>query len=230
MTPTDPRPATGAPVTAAVKAVPYDDVVDILQTGDLLLFHGENRISREVEIATGSPFSHCAMIVRHDRRAVPMIWQAGPGGIEVDPVKHVKHGGAQLGDLRETLALMEDPKYHDTGYLRRLTVERPDGFDDEALRAVAELDGRPFPSILEMVEHFVLGKLLHVVTDEKTLFCAELVALTYMRLGLLPESPPANAYDPGTLSSRNRNLPLMHGASLGAEIRIERPKPRPAGA
>ena len=152
-----------------------------------------------------------------------MIWQAGPGGIVVDPAVHAKHGGAQLGDLREALALMEDPKYHDTAFLRRLTVVRPPGFDDAALAVVAELDGRPFPSILGMVESYVLGKLLHVVTSEKSLFCAELVARTYMSMGLLPPSPPANGYSPGSFGVKNESLPLENAASLGPEIRLQRP-------
>lgn len=213
----------GATKPQAPRGVPFDDVVDILQTGDLLLFQGENTISREIEIATGSPFSHCAMVIRHSLRDVPMIWQAGPGGIVVDPVEHVKHGGAQLGDLREALALMEDPKYHDTCFLRRMTVERPEGFDDAALAVVAELDGRPFPSIRDMVEHFVLGKLLHIVTNEKTMFCAELVARTYMGMALLPPAPPANGYAPGAFGAKNRSLRLEKAANLGPEIRIERP-------
>lgn len=222
------RPSGTSPVTrsgpgSGAGAVPFEDVVDILQTGDVLLFHGENSVSREVEIATGSPFSHCAMVIRHDRRAAPMIWQAGPGGIVVDPTKNQKHGGAQLGDITETMRLMEDPKYHDTGYLRRLTLDRPADFDDLALRMVADLDGRPFPSMLKMVEDYVLGRLLHVVSPERTLFCAELVALTYERLGLLPAAPPANAYAPGSFSEKNRALPLQMGARLGGQIRLMRP-------
>jgi len=223
----DPPPAVPADAAATSPApprpVPFEDVVDILQTGDLLLFQGENRISVEIEIATGSRFSHCAMIIRHGLREVPMIWQAGPGGIVVDPSEHVKHGGAQLGDLREALALMEDPKYHDTAYLRRLTFERPAGFDDAALAVVAELDGRPFPSMLGMVEHYVLGRLLHIVTSGKSLFCAELVARTYMGMGLLPPAPPANGYSPGSFSVKHTSLPLPGKASLGPEIRIQRP-------
>lgn len=227
MAPTGDAPleVPGARTAPAPRAVRFDDIVDILQTGDLLLFQGESRISREIELATGSPFSHCAMIIRHGLRATPMIWQAGPTGIEMDPVTKVKHGGAQLGDLRETLALMEDPKYHDTAFLRRLTIDRSPVIDDRALAVVANLDGRPFPSIMGMVEDYVLGKLFHVVTSEKTLFCAELVALTYMGMGLLPPAPPANAYAPGSFGARHRSLPLQQTGTLGPEIRIERPSP-----
>ena len=50
-------------------------------------------------------------------------------------------------------------------------------------------------------------------------YCAELLALTYTRLGLLDSTKPANWYDPGRFWSGDR-LPLRPGATLGPEVAV----------
>ena len=49
-------------------------------------------------------------------------------------------------------------------------------------------------------------------------YCAELVAVTYERMGLLGTDRPPNWYDPGTFWSGDR-LQLV-GAELGPEIHV----------
>ena len=51
------------------------------------------------------------------------------------------------------------------------------------------------------------------------MFCAQLVAITFDRMGLLDPRRPSNWYDPGRFWSGDR-LPLAGGASLGAEIAV----------
>ena len=209
------------------KALPYDEIASRLRTGDILLFHGANEDSIAIEKATGSKYSHVAMAIRPDPAKPPLIWQAGPGPIVKDPKTHTKHGGAQLGRMRDALAFIEDPVYNDTGFWRRMMVRRPEEFEHAAIQAVAEFDGRPFPSLLKMVEHWIEGK-LHIVSPEKTLFCAELIALTYMRMGLLPVDKPANGYSPAAFSEE-RPVDLMLGARFGPPVQMLRPEvPKPA--
>jgi hypothetical protein len=56
------------------------------------------------------------------------------------------------------------------------------------------------------------------------MYCAELVALSYQRMGLLDEQRPVNWYDPGRFWSGDR-LELSDGATLGPEIAVEVPAP-----
>jgi hypothetical protein len=53
----------------------------------------------------------------------------------------------------------------------------------------------------------------------ETIYCAELVAVTYQAMGLLATDRPQNWYDPGRFWSGDR-LDLRHSASLGDEIAV----------
>ena len=65
-----------------------------------------------------------------------------------------------------------------------------------------------------------LGLILHITMED--IYCAELVALTYQRMGLLTDQRPPNWYDPGRFWSGDR-LSLENGAELGEEIPVEVP-------
>lgn len=53
----------------------------------------------------------------------------------------------------------------------------------------------------------------------ETAYCAEVVAVTYTAMGLLPARRRPNWYDPGRFWSGDE-LPLQMGATLGQEITI----------
>lgn len=79
------------------------------------------------------------------------------------------------------------------------------------LNAIADLEGRPFPSLLRMVMEFLEGQ-LHIRSSGPDLYCAALVAVMYQRMGLLPaEDPPPNWYDPKRFSEEFEKLPMLHG-------------------
>jgi len=50
-------------------------------------------------------------------------------------------------------------------------------------------------------------------------YCAELLAITYTRMGLLDPRKPANWFDPGRFWSGDR-LELRQGASLAPEVAV----------
>jgi hypothetical protein len=50
--------------------------------------------------------------------------------------------------------------------------------------------------------------------------CAEVLARTYQRMGLLPLEPPPNAYAPRDFSEKNANLHLLRGAALGPQVEV----------
>ena len=51
------------------------------------------------------------------------------------------------------------------------------------------------------------------------MYCAQLLAITFRRMGLLDARRPSNWYDPGKFWSGDR-LALAGGASLGAELAV----------
>jgi hypothetical protein len=203
------------------KTISYETLEPRLRTGDLFLFHGIHPESKGIEKLTRSRFSHASMIVRPDPKKPPMIWQEGPDPLVRDTSTRSKHGGAQLGDLRAALRLMW--KMGDTPYVRRLTVRRTPDFETVMQYIVKDMDGRPFPILKTALRHFKAG-LRGKSENDSTLFCAELTAETYMRLGLLLMNPPPNAYVPHNFAEHNRTkLKLRKGATLGPEMRVAIP-------
>jgi hypothetical protein len=168
---------------------------------------------------TGSRYSHAAMVYRPDPGGPPMLWETGPDPIVPDPRTRTSHGGAQLGDLGLALRTMNRPAFGDTPYVRQLEFERTSEFERMAGEVVRELEGRPFPSMFHMATDWLAGQ-FHFVTTDKRMYCAELVAATYMRLGLLPFDPPDNFYDPRDFSEEYDRVPWQRGARLGPQYEI----------
>ena len=101
--------------------------------------------------------------------------------------------------------------------MRQIEPEVTTAMEHEALRVVNEYDGKAFPRSASLVKGWVKGRVRRT-KDLEQLFCAQVVAITYERMGLLGSDRPPNWYDPGKFWSGDR-LQLM-GASLGAEIEI----------
>jgi hypothetical protein len=106
------------------------------------------------------------------------------------------------------------------------------------LRTVARLDGTPFPSTARLAWRWARGRVPDLRTgffagDKQissperdarleTAYCAEVVAVTYEAMGLLPDGKRPNWYDPGRFWSGDE-LRLEGGAELGEEIAVEIP-------
>jgi hypothetical protein len=110
--------------------------------------------------------------------------------------------------------------------MRQLVGPADDGgvtqeMEDEMLKTIALLDGRPFPTTRGLLRGWVNGKVRRHETND-TVFCAELVAATYASMGLLPAKRPLKSYDPGSFWSGDQ-LGLI-GAALGPEIKVDVPE------
>lgn len=189
----------------------FDRLAPKLQTGDILLFHGSEEISRIIEAATGSPFSHAAMVVRATGRPPGQdlfIWQAVRPTVELAPL-----------DLRQYPGKIE----WGTFVCRQLAVDRTPDLLEGLHRFIAATVGTPFARTdLDMGLHWLEGR-LGISSGTKDYFCAQLLAETYMHMGLLPIAPPANRYSPKDFSFEHESLDLMRGAKLGDEIVVTLP-------
>jgi hypothetical protein len=99
--------------------------------------------------------------------------------------------------------------------------------EDAVLRTIARLDGTPFPSTAQLASRWLLGR---VPTPGyqgggaglETAYCAEVLAVTYQAMGLLPGGRRPARYDPGSFWSGD-NLGLSAGFRLGGEIAVHLP-------
>jgi hypothetical protein len=212
--------------------LPLDEAVELTRTGDLWLFRGSSAADHAIRITTNSPVNHVGMAVTIDDLP-PLMWHAELGRSLPDLWSGDRHRGVQLHDLADA-ARVWATRYGQRAWLRQLSL--PGGGDeqraveDAALRTIARLDGTPFPSTARLATRWLGGRTArvlhrHSAPDDdgggalETAYCAEVVAVTYQAMGLLPADRAPNWYDPGRFWSGD-DLHLLRGAQLGAEIEV----------
>ena len=206
------------------KNEPLDAVLPRVRTGDIFVFHCDALESRVIDTVTDSWFSHVAMAVRHPGSDQVLIWQTDPGPIVTDPLTGDAHAGAQLGDLADAVETTART-WGDQPFWRALDWERPAGFEDLVGQALSALDGTKYPGNVEMVLDYLLGR-IDEPSPDTAMFCSEMIAATYRRIGLLGDAHPHNFYAPKDFSSETgATLPLLRGARLAPEVKVLLPDP-----
>ena len=199
--------------------ITLDQAVDLTRTGDLWLFRGRSAADHAIRALTNAPVNHVGMAIVLDDLP-PLMWHAelGKGLVDVWTGQHQR--GVQLHDLRGAVEQWHG-RYHQQAWLRQLDATITPAMEDAMLRTVARLDGTPFPSTAALVGRWARGRVRRQAPAELT-YCAEVVAATYVAMGLLPDRLPTNYYDPGMFWSGD-DLPLLAGARLGDEIAVSVP-------
>ncbi len=204
------------PLTRPGNHLDLDAAVELTRTGDVWLFRGSTPADRAIRTLTNSPVNHVGMaVVLED--LPPLLWHAELGRSLPDMWTGQRQRGVQLHDLKDAVTLWNE-RYHARAWLRQLHFDVTEQVEDEVLRTIARLDGKPFPTTRGLAQGWLTGRLRYHRAAE-TIYCAELVAVTYQAMGLLPGQRPQNWYDPGKFWSGDR-LELLRGASLGDEIAV----------
>lgn len=212
--------------------MPLMQALPLMQTGDILIFHDDAFESRVIDVLTDSWFSHAAMVYRDPVKGGVYIWQTDPSEIVEDRIGELytkapppdgkNHAGAQLGDL---VAAVEETArtWGDQPFWRPLRYDRPPTFDGRTLQCMYQLDATPYPGDLDMLLEFLLGR-EDIPPRTKDMFCSQLIAATYLGMGILTDVHPDNFYAPRDFSEEpDAELPLMPGASLGPTTKLTLP-------
>lgn len=184
-----------------MKSVVYDSIRSSMQTFDILLWSGTGNLSRFIQLGTGSPWSHVAMVIRTEPDLL-LLWEStitdDCNGVQLTPLSQNIHGKLAY---------------------RKLNLPAGAPLMSGKLQEARELlNGRPFESSwLEFIKAGYDGPFGHNTKDITTLFCAELVAETFIICGLLDENKPSNEYTPKDFSSEG-SLDLWWGATLDEEV------------
>ena len=203
-------------------AISLDEALDLTRTGDIWIFRGRSGPDRAIQTLTNSPVNHVGMSVVIEDMP-PLMWHAELGRSLPDLWSGTFQRGVQLHDLRDAVTVWAN-RYGQRGWLRQLEPTVTREMEDRALRTVARLDGTPFPSTARLFSRWLYGRapIPRTKTSDATLetaYCAEVVAITYTAMGLLPAKRRPNWYDPGRFWSGDE-LPLQMGATLGREITV----------
>jgi hypothetical protein len=199
-------------------SISLDEAVHLTRTGDVWVFRGSSPADRAIRVTTNSPVNHVGMAVVVEDLP-PLMWHAELGRSLPDMWTGAHQRGAQLHDLRDAVTTWS-VRYKQRAWLRQLDHEITREMEDAVLRTIARLDGTPFPSTARLAGRWLQGRLptRRRAATLETAFCAEIVALTYEAMGLLPTRRP-NWYDPGRFWSGD-DLQLRDGARLGEEITV----------
>lgn len=132
------------------------------------------------------------------------------------------HSGVQLVKLRDAFCYY-DCQTTGTFNIRKLYCDDGAGVDFRRLRELMNTTNKtPFPALVKLLANWMMG-LLGLPAQLNTYFCAELVAKSYSRMGLLDidcrENPP-NKYSPKRFSSAVP-LDLRMSAFLQKEIVVK---------
>ena len=207
-----------------VASISLDEAVDLARTGDVWLFRGHKMADRAIQVATNSPVNHVGMCVAIDDLP-PLMWHAELGRSLPDVWTGGRHRGVQLHDLREAVIVWA-ARYGQRAWLRQLDPVVTGEMEDAVLRTIARLSGTPFPSTASLASRWLLGRLpgrgRQDGADLETAYCAQVLAVTYQAMGLLPSSRQPGRYDPGSFWSGD-HLGLSSGFRLGGEIGVQLP-------
>ena len=214
--------------------ITLDRAVELARTGDVWLFRGRSGADRAIRGLTNAPVNHVGVAVALDDLP-PLMWHAELGRSLPDMWTGKRQRGVQLHDLRAAV-LQWGQRYGQRGWVRQLSGELTREHEDGLLRAIARLDGTPFPSTAALAGRWLRGRVPqlrraadHDEPDDASLataYCAEVVALTFVEMGLLPDDHRPSWYDPGRFWSGD-DLDLAPGFALGGEIEVVVP-PAPA--
>ena len=201
------------------------EALETTRTGDLWIFRGWSTADRAIRLGTNSPVNHVGMTVALDDLP-PLLWHAELGRSLPDLWSGDRHRGVQLHDARDAIMLWAN-RYGQRAWLRQLETPVTRSMEDAVLRTIARLDGTPFPSTVRLASRWLSGRvpLSRKRSDAglETAYCAEVIALTYQEMGLLPADHRPNSYDPGSFWSGD-DLPLIEHARLGLEIAVTVPE------
>jgi hypothetical protein len=197
--------------------IPYDEAVDDAQTGDVWLFRGHSAADKAIRTFTNSPVNHVGMVVAIDDLP-PLMWHTEMGQSNEDVWTASHHRGAQLNRLGDVYRAWTGPRYRQQAFVRQLRGEVSKEMEDELLRVIEMYNGRPFPKVARLARWWVKGRFRKEATGEGV-YCAQLLAITFRRMGLLDPKKPANWYDPGKFWSGD-HLELEGGATLGGELHV----------
>ncbi len=195
----------------------YSEIRGDLKTGDIVLFSGKGLVSAGIKAVTNSEWSHVGMVLRVPEYNFVCIWESTTLNKIEDLTTNTLRRGVQLIMLSDRLR----------SYAGKVAVRHLLGGELSADQQMMLLDlrqevaGRAYEQDeWELIKSAYDGPFGKNSEDLSTLFCSELIAEAYQRLGLLNEVEPSNEYTPADFSEKNE-LCLLGGFYLGKEIVVE---------
>ena len=180
------------------------DLADQFRTGDLLLFSGRSLPSDTIRLFTRSHWSHVALVVCLPEYDEPLVLEATAMGEGLDVRTGERMPGVALVPLRDKIESYRG----DVAWRQRRGAPLSEARQRMVARLVRELSHRPYKNyVLTLARDLCTGFQLR--PDFSGVFCSELVAEIYRRLGWLPRRERPSRFVPGHFGSAQ--LTLLEG-------------------
>lgn len=228
------------------RPLPLADFLANIQTFDLILMQGILSTSQEAEALTSSRWSHVGMVVVAGDLAIPgldpktrLLWEANtPDGVE-DVILKTPKLGPQLTRITDRVANNFAVQYDGSFAARKLTYPRTKAMLTTLQSVITLLHPAVLPSAngdngQGLLTSFLAGRFQNVSVFPGTYFCSQLVAATYMKLGLMTQQYVDSSYAPVDFT-QELDVSLLNGAWLGPEIILDNStippiSPKPKGS
>jgi hypothetical protein len=201
----------------AEAALSLDEAVATASTGDIWLFRGWSLADFAIRTVTNSPVNHVGMAIAIDDLP-PLLWHAELGRSLRDVWTGEFQRGVQLHLLADAVRTWNE-RYRQRAWVRHLEGEIERRHEDRLMETIARYDGRPFPTTPGLARQWLTSRIRRRSLSLETVYCAELAAVTYQHMGLLPKRRPASWYDPGRFWSGDR-IELEPPFALGREVAV----------
>ena len=209
-----------------------DAAVELTRTGDLWLFRGRSGADRAIQTLTNAPVNHVGMAVVLDDLP-PLMWHAELGRRCRTCGPASTSAGCSCTTCATRCCSGDAGTASGAGCAscrtgRTVTPE----MEDALLGTIARLDGTPFPSTARLAGRWLRGRLpARAAADPgaddearwRRAYCAEVVAVTYEEMGLLPGAPRARTGTTPAGSGAVTASRLREGYRLGGEIAVALP-------
>lgn len=189
-----------------------------LQTGDLVLFSGNEILSNAIQLVTDSKYTHVGMVVVVDKEHPLNGLENGSYLLEAlsdqdveDAELEEKTNGVQLTRLNERIN-----KYEGNVYCRRLDIDRDKQFWEKLNHVYDLIRGVPFNSSpIDWAATGFFPELQKNNIPDK-FFCSALIGFMYIHLGIFQTYTEWSGFRPKDFGQESGNrYPLMKKGYLG---------------
>ncbi len=204
------------------KKVSYDEIHKTLQTGDIILFHGQLKSSELTEFLQGTKWSHVGMAVRPQDIGIDypnlLLWESNTLKNLDDAMADKPKAGPMLVDLKTRIQTDKTDGYDNLFQVRYLDPgilgNDLDCMHSNLREFIFKVHSDDYPeSEMQMFKDFFEGKFKNRDPEPAKYFCSELIADTYIHMGLLTKDYVPNSYMPKDFSDK-KSIPLLGRASL----------------
>ena len=208
------------------KNITYEALAPTLKTGDILLLHGNSSFQKIIDVLTGSPYNHMAMVVlskdlgTSEPMAPILLWESTPYTITEDQKLHRGKAGPTLVDLKVRINQELERGMFSKFVFRQLADPLNSSNFKGMEKAIQAAYPDKFPTDWWFFVKGIIGRIFGKEVKQPTYFCSELIGYTYQQMGLLSTIHPPDFYEPKDFSIHGK-LKLKDNQSLGENLILE---------